>query len=153
MIAAIYARKSTEQNTGDEEKSVTRQIAHARAYAARKGWTVAEAPDAEGRRLHVVRQINDEQAAVVRRIYALCAEGLGFTRIAKALNEDQVAPPRHSSGWAPTAIREILRRPLYRGEVVWNRKRKRDQWGVKRYLDRPEAEWLQLDAPELRIVP
>src|SRR3990167_1697198 len=43
MIAAIYARKSTEQNTGDEEKSVTRQIAHARAYAARKGWTVAEA--------------------------------------------------------------------------------------------------------------
>ena len=281
MIAAIYARKSTEQNTGDEEKSVTRQIAHARAYAARKGWTVAEAHvyaddgisgaefvkrpgflrlmnalkprppfqvlvmseesrlgreqievayalkqltqagvhvwlyledrertldsptdkllmsvtafadelererarqrthdalarkaralhvtggrvygydnaevrDAEGRRLHVVRQINDEQAAVVRRIYALCAEGLGFTRIAKALNEDQVAPPRHSSGWAPTAIREILRRPLYRGEVVWNRKRKRDQWGVKRYLDRPEAEWLQLDAPELRIVP
>ena len=43
MIAAIYARKSTEQNgVGDEEKSVTRQIEHARAYAAKKGWTVAE---------------------------------------------------------------------------------------------------------------
>jgi site-specific DNA recombinase len=42
MIAAIYARKSTEQNTSDEEKSVTRQIAHARALAARKGWTIAE---------------------------------------------------------------------------------------------------------------
>ena len=41
MIAAVYARKSTEQNgVGDEEKSVTRQIEHARAYAARKGWTV-----------------------------------------------------------------------------------------------------------------
>ena len=41
MIAAIYARKSTEQNgVGDEEKSVTRQIEHARAYAAKKGWTV-----------------------------------------------------------------------------------------------------------------
>jgi DNA invertase Pin-like site-specific DNA recombinase len=44
MIAAIYARKSTEQNgVGDEEKSVARQIEHAKAYAARKGWTVDEA--------------------------------------------------------------------------------------------------------------
>jgi DNA invertase Pin-like site-specific DNA recombinase len=44
MIAAIYARKSTEQTgTAEEAKSVTRQIDHARAYAAMKGWTVAEA--------------------------------------------------------------------------------------------------------------
>jgi DNA invertase Pin-like site-specific DNA recombinase len=43
MIAAIYARKSTEQNgVGDEGKSVTRQIEHAKAYAAKKGWTPAE---------------------------------------------------------------------------------------------------------------
>jgi hypothetical protein len=34
MIGAIYARTSTEQNTSDEEKSVARQIAHARALAA-----------------------------------------------------------------------------------------------------------------------
>src|SRR5262249_26885786 len=44
MIAAIYARKSTEQNgVADEDKSVTRQIDHARAYAAKKGWIVADA--------------------------------------------------------------------------------------------------------------
>ena len=43
MIAAIYARKSTEQNgVADEQKSVARQIEHARQYAARKGWTVDE---------------------------------------------------------------------------------------------------------------
>jgi DNA invertase Pin-like site-specific DNA recombinase len=40
MIAAVYARKSTDQNLPDAEKSVARQIAHATAYAARKGWTV-----------------------------------------------------------------------------------------------------------------
>ena len=40
LIAAIYARKSTEQLVADEAKSVTRQIAHAREYATRKGWTV-----------------------------------------------------------------------------------------------------------------
>src|SRR2546427_4740218 len=43
MIAAIYARKSTDQTgVGDEEKSVTRQVEHARAYAERKGWIVAD---------------------------------------------------------------------------------------------------------------
>src|SRR2546428_9002432 len=42
MTAAIYARKSTEQNgVSDEARSITRQIEHARAYAERKGWTVA----------------------------------------------------------------------------------------------------------------
>ncbi len=43
MIAAIYARKSTEQNgVGEEEKSISRQIDHATSYAHKKGWTVAE---------------------------------------------------------------------------------------------------------------
>src|SRR5262245_46801946 len=41
MVAAIYARKSTEQNgVADEQKSVACQVEHARAYAERKGWTV-----------------------------------------------------------------------------------------------------------------
>ena len=43
MIAAVYARKSTEQNgVADEQKSVTRQVEHARRYAERKGWIVAD---------------------------------------------------------------------------------------------------------------
>jgi hypothetical protein len=41
LIAAIYARKSTEQN-GDRSESVERQVARARAYPEGKGWTVAE---------------------------------------------------------------------------------------------------------------
>jgi site-specific DNA recombinase len=40
MIAAIYGRKRTDQNIADEEKSVTRQVDRARAYAERKGRTV-----------------------------------------------------------------------------------------------------------------
>lgn len=44
MIAAIYARKSTDQNgVADEAKSVRRQIEHGRQYAVRKGWAVDEA--------------------------------------------------------------------------------------------------------------
>lgn len=42
MIAAIYARKSTSQDgRSEEEKSVTRQVERAEAFAASKGWTVA----------------------------------------------------------------------------------------------------------------
>ena len=43
MLACLYARKSTEQTgVADEQKSVARQIEHARQYAERKGWTVAD---------------------------------------------------------------------------------------------------------------
>src|SRR5882724_7434905 len=43
VLAAIYARKSTDQlGLSDEQKSVVRQVEHARAYAARKGWTVLD---------------------------------------------------------------------------------------------------------------
>src|SRR5262245_58088995 len=43
LRAAIYARKSTEQNgVADDQKSVVRQIEHARSFAASKGWTVSE---------------------------------------------------------------------------------------------------------------
>ena len=37
--AAIYACKSAQQDVADDAKSVLRQIEHARAYAAKKGWT------------------------------------------------------------------------------------------------------------------
>src|ERR671914_2220332 len=44
VIAAIYARKSTDQSgVADEQKSVARQVEHAREYAACRGWAVDEA--------------------------------------------------------------------------------------------------------------
>src|SRR5262249_206107 len=42
MIAAIYARKSTEQNVSDDAKSVARQVEVARAFAIEHGWQVIE---------------------------------------------------------------------------------------------------------------
>jgi hypothetical protein len=83
-----------------------------------------------------------------RRIFAFTVEGLGITKIAKALNEDGVTPPARASGWAPTAVREILRAALpWRDRL--NRIQKRDQWGIKRYLDRAEGEWLRVEASDL----
>ena len=51
MIAAIYARKFTDQSAVvDEAKSVTRQVDHARTFAAERGWTVDGPADLRGRR-------------------------------------------------------------------------------------------------------
>jgi DNA invertase Pin-like site-specific DNA recombinase len=43
MIAAIYARRSKEQDDAeDETKSVNRQVENARVFATAKGWTVLD---------------------------------------------------------------------------------------------------------------
>ena len=75
MIAAVYARKSTDQNLPDVEKSVTRQVEHATAYAQRKGWAVDPA--------HVYQDDGISGAEFVKRP--------GLTRLMNALK------PRPSS--------------------------------------------------------
>jgi hypothetical protein len=40
IYAAIYARRSNDQNVAEEAKSVVRQIENATAFATTKGWTV-----------------------------------------------------------------------------------------------------------------
>jgi len=43
MIPAIHARRSTEQTgVSEDQKSVTPQIKHGKAYAQQKGWLVSE---------------------------------------------------------------------------------------------------------------
>jgi hypothetical protein len=90
-------------------------------------------PDGRPRRDHVVQQINPAEAAVVRRIFALAAEGHGLVRIAKTLIADGVPPPRADghTGWAPTGIREMLRRETYIGRVVWGKTGWVDRGGRK----------------------
>ena len=87
MIAAVYARKSTDQGgVADEAKSVTRQIDHARAYAARKGWTVDDA--------HVYVDDGISGAEFAARP--------GFVRLMNALKPQRaVSGARHVGGVAP----------------------------------------------------
>jgi hypothetical protein len=86
-----------------------------------------------GRRSHVERRTNESEAAAIRRVFELCAEGRGLTSIAKALNADRLHSPRPQRGrpraWALWSVREVLYRTVYRGEFTWNRSRKRNPWG------------------------
>jgi DNA invertase Pin-like site-specific DNA recombinase len=105
---------------------------------------------------HVERRINDTEAAVVVRIFESYAAGHGLGTIAKQLNEQSAFRPSpqqgRPAGWAPSSVREILRRPLYRGQIVWNRSKKRDKAGQLNQSRRRPEDWLRVDQPELRIV-
>jgi site-specific DNA recombinase len=120
------------------------------------GYDNVEIVDANGKRSHVERAVNATEAAIVRRIFELCAAGTGYTRIAKLLNAEHAPAPRPKpgrlSGWAPSSVKEIIDRRLYLGEMVWNRTQKCDSWGQKNQQARPETEWIRRSAPALRIV-
>jgi DNA invertase Pin-like site-specific DNA recombinase len=79
---------------------------------------------------HVVRDVDPTEADVVRRIFRICRDGKGRRRIAQALNRENAPGPRaqqgRPNGWVPSSVRAVLYRPLYRGEVVWGKARKRD---------------------------
>jgi DNA invertase Pin-like site-specific DNA recombinase len=120
------------------------------------GYDNVDVLNASGKRSHVERRINEAEAAIVRRIFALCTEGVGQQRIARSLNAERATAPRSQqgrpSGWGPSSVHEILFRDLYQGVITWNRTRKRNQWGVQHQAARPAADLVQVQAPQLRIV-
>src|SRR6185503_739833 len=96
--------------------------------------------DAAGQRSHVRRAIEETEAAVVRRVFEWSAEGHGTKAIAKRLNAEGLVSPRAQQGrsqsWAPTSVRAVLFRPLYRGEIIYGQTQKRDTWGRTHQTDR-----------------
>jgi site-specific DNA recombinase len=155
-FAAEMEREKARQRTHDAmlRKAKAQQVAGGKVYGYdnKDVFSPLPGPDGASQRLHVIRVINEAQAEVVRRIFELYASGLGIVKVAKLLNAERVPSPR-GDGWAPTAIREMLHRELYRGEVVWNKTQRMERAGTKKKRARDEKEWVHLDAPELRIVP
>ena len=110
----------------------------------------------DGTRSHVMREIEPTEADVIRRIFQLSAAGHGVKAIAKLLNAEGAPSPRAQCGrsqtWAPTSVRSVLYRPVYRGDLVWGRTAKRDSWGRKHQHRKPETNWIRQSAPTLQIV-
>jgi site-specific DNA recombinase len=103
--------------------------------------------------------INESEAAVVRRIFEMSADGQSLKTIARTLNSEHVPPPRPRAGkryatWCPTCIRAMLRRDLYNGEVIWNSSRFVKVPGTNKRVRRarPESEWRIVEHPELQII-
>lgn len=113
-----------------------------------------------GRRVGGLRTVNEEQAAVVRRIFKEYSEGKSPKRIAFELNEEGVAGPRGGT-WSASTIygnrrREtgILRNSLYVGRQCWNKQKftKDPDTGRETGTLNDESEWVWADVPHLRII-
>ena len=66
--------------------------------------------------------------------------------------ETDLACPTPVRGWSPSTVRTILNREIYHGVIVWNRSRKRNDWGKVDQKMRPESEWVRVPAEQLRII-
>jgi hypothetical protein len=106
------------------------------------------------------REINPEEAAVVRRIFENYVAGASPKQIAKTLNSEGVRGPQGSL-WNPSTIHGnpkrgigMLNNELYIGRLVWNRQRFVKDPDTGRRLARlnPPSEWITKEMPELRIV-
>jgi site-specific DNA recombinase len=150
LYASQMEREKGRQRTHDAllRKARTGHVPGGAVY----GYRNVEVHGPNGTRSHVVREIAPEQATVLVRLFRWYAEGLGLRTIAARLNAEGAPAPR-AHGWAPTAIREMLRREDYRGVVTWNRTERIIRKGTEKQRPRPEAEWVQTDAPHLRIIP
>jgi DNA invertase Pin-like site-specific DNA recombinase len=150
-------REKARQRTHDamQRKARAGHVCGGRTF----GYENVEVLGPDGRRSHVERRILASEAEIVRTIFTLSAEGLGLTAIAHTLNERRAPCPRpqagRPAGWCRSTIREILHRDIYRGVAVWNRSRKRDQWGQKRQVkgSRERQQWIEVEQPAARIVP
>ncbi len=109
--------------------------------------------------LGVQQKAEPTEAAVIRRIFEMYANGNGFATIAKQLNQEGIPSPRPAKNrlrqaWSRYTIREMLFNQKYRGVIVWGRTKKmrNPETGKKVSKARPDSEWKTVDAPELRLV-
>jgi DNA invertase Pin-like site-specific DNA recombinase len=117
----------------------------------------AGAPDNEhaGRRI----EVDEEKAAIVRRVFDLYLEGRSLNVIARMLHSEGVSPPRANTkhrrkGWVDATIRVFLHNEKYAG--IWRYKER--QWvkvpGENRRIPRKResSEVLEQIRPDLRII-
>jgi DNA invertase Pin-like site-specific DNA recombinase len=106
------------------------------------------------------REIDPEQAAIVRRIFRVYADGMAPRRIAARLNAEDVSSPRGGQ-WNASTINGsrqrrngILNNELYLGRITYNRQRfaKDPETGKRVSRLNPEHEWIVTEVPHLRVI-
>ena len=110
------------------------------------------------------REIEQDEAAVIKRIFRDYADGLSARTIAAALNAEGVTAPQSGKGtgtWNPSTIAGnikrgtgILNNELYIGRLVWNRLTYDTNPDTGKRLSRlnPPEDWTTEDVPGLRIL-
>ena len=102
--------------------------------------------------------VDEEAAAIVRRIFAMCASGSGPSQIARILKKEQILTPTmyaytrygithtcldtaHPYNWSNSAIANLLENEIYLGNTV-NMKHSSRSYKDKRRVEHPREECL-----------
>ena len=106
------------------------------------------------------RELEPEQAHIVKRIFDEYVSGISPRRIAGRLNAEGISSPRGGL-WNASTINGnrqrrngILNNELYLGRIIYNRQRfvKDPETGKRVSRLNPEHEWVIKEVPELRII-
>ena len=115
---------------------------------------------------HYKLSINEFEAQIIRRIFHMYSIGLGYTRIAKALNEDAIPSPGaiyakngKTPSWSPRGVQHILQNEKYIGIWKWKKTKNgiHPETKVKAAKERPVTDWVSHQGnsdqkEELRII-
>ena len=106
------------------------------------------------------REIDPDQAAIIRRMFKEYADGIAPRQIARRLNAEGVPSPRGGQ-WNASTINGsrqrrngILNNELYLGRINYNRQKfvKDPETGKRVSRPNPKHEWIKKEVPHLRII-
>lgn len=107
-----------------------------------------------------VVEIDEAQAEVVRRIFAMHLSGDSYRTIAQRLTTEGIPGPR-GIRWTASAIggwgergNGILGNEAYRGVMIWGKVKMYRDPDTRRRVSRgqPAQQWIRVDRPELAII-
>lgn len=99
--------------------------------AAKKYWMGGNPPyglesyqitDDEGKKRRKL-SVNDEQAEIVKKIFEMRLKNLGYSEIAKRLNENNIKNSRNNL-WKASTIKDMTNNPLYAGVYIYGKGKK-----------------------------
>ncbi|PHQ69619.1 MAG: resolvase [Paracoccus sp.] len=124
------------------------------------GYTVLRHMGENGEIKRGDREINEQEATIVQRIFRAYADGLSPNRIAAALNDEGIPGPR-GRAWDKSTIHGnprrgtgILNNEIYIGRLIWNRQSfvKDPRTGKRQARPNPESTWIITEVPDLRLI-
>ena len=157
-MSALY-RKDLARRThrGLEQRALEGESTGGLSY----GYDLEPQYDAKkGRRVGGIRTINEEQAAIVRRIFTDYCNGKSPRKIAFELNAEGIPGPRGGT-WSSSTIYGNRRRgtglllnELYRGVQIFNKQSffKDPDTGRETGRLNDESKWIRTEVPNLRII-
>ena len=133
-------------SAGREHAQIRERTIRGRLAVARAGRMPVSAPvyGYDYERLTKTRLVNEEEAAVVRRIFRLYVDGWSMYRIAKKLNLEGV-PSKTGKPWTVGGIRDVLSNATYIGLDYYGKTKEVEGMdGKRRRVAVPREDWIEI---------